>query len=143
MSSNAAAAARLPATKSGSSKAIESAVTALFSALRDGNYSSACNQYTPAIRNVLIAAAAKLYGRSYSGCAASLSAIYNATPAIAAQFRHLGAPHYVDLSIHGSTATVVYISTVGNLVAHSDITVERESGRWLVGQATSLTFSRR
>jgi len=131
------------ATNGQKARAIESVVTALFAALRQGNYTAACNDYTPDVRGLVTEAATKLTGKSFTTCGSALAAIYDLTPTIDARLRKLGAPRYSNLVIKGRTATITYTSTVGNLVARSDIDVKYLSRRWLVGRATSLTFTKR
>lgn len=140
---NATAAVSARSTNGQTVRAIEGVVTALFSALRAANYAAACNDYTPQDRAVIVAAATKIAGKTFTACAPALAAIYRATPTMSGQFHDLGLPHYSNLKVDGSTATLTYSSTVGKLVAHSEIIVDHEAGGWLVGQATSLTFTKR
>ena len=119
---------------------IESIVVSLFTALSHKNYTSACNDYTPNIQATVILAAKKLYGREFPTCAASLAAITSRSPG--ASSVHLGRPRFSALSIRGNIAGITFSSRLSNgLVAHSDVVVMREFGRWKVDRATSLRFS--
>jgi hypothetical protein len=136
-------AASAAATNGQKARAVEGVVTSLFTALRQGNYAAACNDYTPDVRALVTRAATKLTGKAFTTCGSALAAIFDLTPTVDARLRKLGAPRYSNLVIRGRTATVTYTSTVGNLIARSEIDVDYMSRRWLVGRATSLTFGKR
>jgi ketosteroid isomerase-like protein len=131
------------AERSAAGRAIESIVTALFTALKAKNYAAACNDYTPDVQRLTVVAAKQISGETFTTCARALAATTNAAPNANERLRQLGAPHFTDLSINGKTATITYSSVVGNLVAHSTIVAEQQSNRWLIDRATSLTFTKR
>ena len=131
------------AERSPAGKAVESIVTALFTALKAKNYTAACNDYTPDVQKLTIVAAKQLAGQTFTTCARALAATMNAAPNANERIQQLGAPQFTDLSINGKTATITYSSVVGNEVAHSTIVAESESNRWLIDRATSLTFTKR
>ena len=91
----------------------------------------------------VVTAETKLSGKTVTTCADALPAIFATTPGGSTRLQQLGSPHYTDLSIKGTTASISYSSSVGTLVAHGAILVVHESNRWLVDRATALTFARR
>jgi hypothetical protein len=75
-------------------------------------------------------------------CAGGLKFLSDLTPGTARATNDLGAPKFSQVHVSGNTAVVTYTSSeINGLLAHSTVTLERTSGRWLADKATALTFT--
>lgn len=126
----------------------EAILTKLYSDLKRGDYASACSDYAPSIQATVILAAkqaASAHSTTWAGhtCPSALAFISRVSPASRRAEAGFGPLKFVHASVIGHQAILAFTTQLNNgLVAHSTALVLDESGRWLVGHASSLTFTR-
>jgi hypothetical protein len=119
---------------------VESATSALFTNLKQGNYGAACDAYTHTVQRLIVTSWHKLSHSTTTDCAAALSAILSFSSSVKAALNSLSAPKFDAVRVHGSHAKVTITLRGTGIDARNTFTLVRVGSAWKIGKATGLSL---